>query len=69
MTLAVSAVGPQPLTYKWMKDGEGVSEVQVDEKLAITSFSNQDQGNYTCLVSGGQQSIESTPALLGLGKL
>ena len=69
MTLAVSAVGPQPLTYKWMKDREEVSDIEVDEKLTITSFSNQDQGNYTCLVSGGRQSIESTPASLGLGKL
>ena len=68
MTLAVSAVGPHPLTYKWMKDGKEVSDIQVDEKLIITSFSNQYQGNYTCLVSGGYQSIESRPALLGLGK-
>ena len=68
MTLAVSAVGPQPLTYKWMKDGAGVSDAQISDRLTITSFANQDQGNYTCLVSGGRQSIVSTPALLGLGK-
>ena len=68
MTLSVSAVGPQSLTYQWMKDGEGVSDAQISDKLTITSFANQDQGHYTCLVSGGWQSIESRPASLGLGK-
>ena len=63
----MSAIGPQPLTYQWMKDGEEISDAKDTEKLTITSFSTQDQGNYLCIVKGGQQSIESKPALLGLG--
>ena len=65
----MSAVGPQPLTYKWMKDREEISDVKSTDKLTIVSFSNRDQGNYSCIVRGGQQSIESKPASLGLGKL
>ena len=66
MTLTVSAVGPQPLAYRWMKDGQEICDFDSD-KLTIASFSSDNQGCYSCIVVGGQQSIESKPALLGLG--
>ena len=63
----MSAVGPQPLTYKWMKDGKEISDAKDTENLTITSFSSVNQGHYSCIVNGGQQSIESKPATLRLG--
>ena len=68
VTLTVSAVGPQPLIYKWMKDGKKISDDLKSDKLTISSFSSENQGNYLCIVSGGRQSIESKPAALGIGK-
>ena len=73
VTLSVSATGPEPLCYRWNKDGE---ELLSDTKctgantdtLTIISFSKEDQGNYKCTVNGGQQSVESKPAALELGK-
>ena len=66
VTLTVSAVGPQPLAYRWTKDGQKIPNSNND-KLTIISFSSDDQGCYSCIVIGGQQSIESKPASLGLG--
>ena len=72
VTVSVSATGPEPLSYKWKKDGE---ELLSDTKytganthtLTISSFSKGDRGNYMCTVSCGQQSVESKPAALELG--
>ena len=73
VTVSVSATGPEPLSYKWKKDGE---ELLSDTKytganthtLTISSFSEGDRGNYMCTVSCGQHSVESKPAALELGK-
>ena len=71
VTLTVSAIGPRPLSYKWIKDGVDISDAKCigadTDTLTITSFSSENQGNYSCIVSGDQQSVESKPALLGLG--
>ena len=67
MTLTVSALGPQPLTYRWMKDGQDIPDTKNVNELTILSFSNENQGIYSCNVSGGQQLVESNPASLGLG--
>jgi hypothetical protein len=49
-----------------MKDGQEIPDSNND-KLAIVSFSSDNQGCYSCIVVGGQQSIESEPVSLGLG--
>ena len=71
VTLTVSAVGPQPLSYKWTKDGKAISDANCNgadkDKLTITSFSSANQGCYLCTVNGDEQYVESMPALLGLG--
>ena len=67
VTLRVSAIGPKPLTYRWKKDEAEIFDETNIDKLIITSFSNKDQGSYSCIVSGGQQSIETMSASLGLG--
>ena len=65
--MTVSALGPQPLTYRWMKDGQDIPGAKTINKLTILSFSSENQGKYSCNVSGGQQLVESNPASLGLG--
>ena len=67
VTLTVSAVGPQRLTYRWMKDGQELHSAEDTGKLTIASFSSENQGNYLCIISSSLQSVESKPALLGLG--
>ena len=67
VTLTVSAVGPQRLTYQWMKDGQELHSAEDTGKLTIASFSIENQGNYLCNISSSLQSVESRPALLGLG--
>ena len=73
MTVSVSATGPEPLSYQWKKDGEELlSDIKYTgtntDTLTIISFLKEDRGNYTCTVNGGQQSVESKPAALELGK-
>ena len=67
VTLTVSAVGPQYLTYRWMKDGQELHSAEDASKLAIPSFSTEKEGYYSCIISSTLQSFESKPALLGLG--
>ena len=67
VTLTVSAIGPQPLAYRWMKDGQELHSAEDTGRLTIASFSSENQGNYSCIVSSCLQSFESKPALLGLG--
>ena len=67
VTLTVSAVGPQCLTYRWMKDGQEIHCAEDTGKLLIASFFSENEGKYLCIVSSGLQSVESKPALLGLG--
>ena len=67
VTLRVSAIGPQPLTYRWKKDEAEIFDETNIDKLIITSFTYKHQGRYSCIVSGGQQSIETMSASLGLG--
>ena len=67
MTLTVSAVGPQHLTYRWMKDGQELHSAEDTGKLTIPSFSTEKEGYYSCIISSTLQSFESKPALMRLG--
>ena len=55
------------MTYKWMKDRQEIPDAKNIDKLTITSFSSENQGNYTCNVVSGRQSVESESASLRLG--
>ena len=66
VTLTVSAVGPQPFAYRWIKNGQEIPDSNTN-KLTIISFCNGNEGCYSCTVIGGQQSIESKPVSLKLG--
>ena len=71
VVLSLSAVGSEPLQYKWKKNGEDI----IDPKctgistpiLTIHSFSQDHQGNFSCIVSSNQKSIQSKHANLALG--
>ena len=67
VTLTVSAVGPQHLTYRWMKDGQELHSAEDADKITIPSFSTEEEGYYSCIISTRLQSYESKPALLRLG--
>ena len=67
VTLTVSAVGPQHLTYRWMKDEQELHSAEDTGKLTIPSFSTEKEGCYSCIISTSLQSLESKPALLSLG--
>ena len=71
MDLTVSAIGPEPLHYKWKKNGEDITNPDCTgtntPTLTIHLFSQDFKGNYSCTVSNDQQSAESEPANLALG--
>ena len=71
MVLSVSAIGSEPLYYKWKKNGEGITDPECTgantPTLTIDSFSNEHQGMYSCIVNNKQASIESNSANLSLG--
>ena len=50
-----------------MKDGQDIPDTKNVNELKILLFSNENQGIYSCNVSGGQQLVKSNPASLGLG--
>ena len=72
VSLSVSAIGPEPPTYKWKKDGVDVIDQDCtginEQILIISSFSLQHEGKYTCEVKSNQKSVESNPAKLELSK-
>ena len=72
VSLSVSAIGPEPLTYKWKKDGVDIIDQYCtgvnEQTLIISSFSLQHEGKYTCEVKSNQKCVESNPAKLELSK-
>ena len=72
VSLSVSAIGPEPLLYKWKKNGVDINDEDytgVDEPtLSIRSFTLKHIGNYTCDVKHNMNSIESHPSQLKLSK-
>ena len=70
--LSVSAIGGEPLQYKWKKNGEDIIDPEctgaTTQILTIHSFSQAQEGNYFCIVSNNQKSVQSEPANLALSK-
>lgn len=62
MTLTISAIGPRPFTYQWIKDKESLDcNAAV---LCIECFTPENEGTYTCLISNAYENIESDEATL-----
>ena len=76
VTFVVSATGPGTLSYNWMKDGEEITDnhplnfVDFDTPtLRITSFSQDNEGSYKCIVKNDFDRLESNAANLKGEKL
>lgn len=72
MTLSVSAVGAERVSYRWRKDEEDIidptSFTGIDaSSLTINQFLPEHQGKYLCVIKHSEGSIESEPADLALG--
>ena len=71
VVLSVSAIGSEPLHYKWKKNGEDITDPECTgintPTLTIGSFSRYQQGNYFCIVNNSQKTVETEPANLALG--
>ena len=71
VVLSVSAIGSEPVHYKWKKNGEDITDPECTgvntPTLTIGSFSRHHQGNYYCVVNNEQMFVESDPANLALG--
>ena len=66
LSVSVSAVGEGILSYHWMKDGiaffdENLSNCRGADThtLCITSFTDEHEGEYKCVVSNAGGSVES----------
>ena len=72
MTLHVSAVGLGHLRYKWKRDGQDIIDSNcagIDTSdVTINSFSEMNQGDYTCIVMNDNTSVQSSSAILELSK-
>lgn len=70
-TLSVTAVGSEPLQYRWRKDGANLSDsgnISGSETpvLSIKGISSANAGNYEVVVSNGAGSITSSNAAVAV---
>ena len=63
VTFNAAANGTEPLSYQWMKGGEGILGA-TGNSYSIPSVSTEDEGSYSVMVSNPCGSIESSAAAL-----
>ena len=72
VNLSVSAVGTEPIKYKWKRNGADITHTGCTgtdtSTLTIACFSRELEGDYTCTLFNDMASLESEPAKLMLGK-
>ena len=73
VTVCVSAVGSGQLSYEWRKDGQTITNLDNYTEinaaaLTVTSFSDEDQGEYTCIVNNVSTTLQSNPSKLELSE-
>lgn len=75
LTLTVSAVGVGSLSYQWLKDGKAITKDWCSNctggdthELVVSAFLPEHEGSYKCVVSTGNESVESRPADVRFGK-
>ena len=70
--LCMSAVGSGQLYYIWKKNGEDIMDPSctgIDTAiLTISSFTDKNQGDYTCILKNEITTIESNSARVELSK-
>jgi len=52
-----------PFSYQWKKDGSDIGGAQ-DATLVIANFAKADNGTYTCEITNGEATVETTGALV-----
>ena len=68
VNLACSAMGGPRLELAWQRDGMDIENGMMGDSMVtriITSASNNDLGNYTCLVIIDSEQMESTVLVVG----
>src|SRR5207245_4976328 len=65
VSFSVVAVGTEPLTYQWRKDGELLAGA-TQSSLTLTNLQGSDAGNYDVVVSNAWGSVASAVALLSV---
>ncbi len=68
VTFTVAASGTAPLEYQWQKDGEDISDAE-ETSFSIDAVSEDDAGNYRCVVSNDFGTTTSNEALLTVSEL
>ncbi len=63
VTFTVTAVGTTPLNYQWQRDGGGLPGGN-QSSYTISSVSDNDAGNYSCIVTNANGSAISNEATL-----
>lgn len=64
----VGAVGAQPLTYQWRKNGTNLAGQNFDF-LALGGTTTNDNGNYTVVVTNVFGAVTSAPAVLSVTQI
>ncbi len=72
--LTVKAVGSQPISYQWRKDGGGLSDTlrfsgTQSSKLTISNVSEADAGGYSVVLTNPQGTVPSGTATLTIGSV
>ena len=63
VTFVVAANGTEPISYQWMKNGEGITGA-TENRYTIPATSTEDEGSYSVTVSNKCGSVESENAAL-----
>jgi hypothetical protein len=61
VTLSVAAMGKEPLTYQWQKNGSPIGGAK-SKAYTLSSVRTVDEGNYSVVVSNSLGSTTSNPA-------
>ena len=64
-TLSVEALGPDPISFQWMKDGEDMAG-QTGSTLSIQVMSKDSPGDYSVRIRNAYGEVVSEPARLSL---
>ncbi len=68
VTFNAAANGTEPISYQWMKNGEGITGA-TGNSYSIPSASTEDEGSYSVMVSNPCGSVESIAATLTLNQV
>jgi len=68
VTLSVTASGTGDITYQWFKDNVELAG-EVSNELMLTDVSQSDVGDYTVVVTSGEESLTSNAATVSISTI